>query len=630
MQLDPQEWINIQLPEPMPSGSVVTAEKWNSSWRQIILLVNHAEDAIDYLRHSTVPASVLEEIAENRTAAEQAAISAGLSAETAETAAWAAENSKTEASGYADGAAEYYEASAEIAEYVANALSKLGSITKLQDMSFAFFGDSITYGVMQDGTQSPNNFPKVFGDLTGATVYNYGHGGACVMPDSNVGEPDNYNLLKMVRDTNFTNIDAVIIAYGVNDWSHQHAIGSLGNLETAENTFYSAYRKAIKELLIKKPTIQIYIANFAWFTGYDYYAGNMINAYEYDRALKTIANHFCIPFIDFKNLLNINEYNYGAKYWDNWLHPNNETLYEMGFILAREYPFTFAMGEDNTALNFPKTTPFNMVGLYDFPNFGITETHFKNAAFQNGNTLKLAGSPSEGSRELFSSGQYELEQGTWYTFCCTAHIDNPADLYLQLQVSQANSSLTLEQYKVFRTGEEDIFCFMTFQAKTSGMKKLYVGTLADNGQPIYISSLGLYKGQIPFVWAKPQQYEQQIFKRLELASNVELQIGCGGQNAIGYLLDNEGYTNLCGSVKVLASSSNGYVTILPTELCPINDCILPVINWNDNKTLALYCQNNGNVYLNNWGSSILPKADYSFSLEGIRFKSKQLNAITLV
>ncbi len=511
----------------------------------------------------------------------------------------------------------------------ANTLSKMGSITKLQDKKFLFLGDSVMVGA-QNGSTEPSsyNYPKVFSELTGATVDNKAFGGACAVPDPNIGEPNNYNLVKMVTDTDLTSYDGIFIGYGINDWAHQHKLGNMNSVDTVYNTFYGAWKTALNTIFTKKKTIEVYIINFPWFTGYDFYENNKYQAYTYNRALKNIANFYSIPFVDFESVLDINELNYTGKYWDSWVHPNDSTLQYMGWYIARNYPFNYATGDKNIELNFPTSSPFNMFGYYDWANYNLKNT-FSDSSLENGITMKYAGSESEGSAESFTKRAYYLKEGSYYTFCCSLHTDAPHETYVLMQVSK-DETLEAENQYDFYTGTKDDFYYFTFKAKTTGMKKFYIGTTSNNGYPLYVSSMGLYAGKIPYLYAPPQQNNVREYTPLPLADNVTVAVGAGGSSSICYYVDNEGYVNFQGAVEISADSTNGYITILPNYIQPVNDMLLNVTNWNDNKPLTIYVKStDGAMYINAWDTSLVPKAKINFSLENIRFKVKQNNAISI-
>jgi len=77
MAYDPTIWMNIQPFTELPADAPVTAMDWNSHWLAIVLLANHAEDAIQDIRETIATMEMME-----------AAIQAAADAAVSEDAAW--------------------------------------------------------------------------------------------------------------------------------------------------------------------------------------------------------------------------------------------------------------------------------------------------------------------------------------------------------------------------------------------------------------------------------------------------------------------------------------------------------------------------------------------------------------
>lgn len=99
--------------------------------------------------------------------------------------------------------------------------------TTLVGKRAAFFGDSLTYGLLADGTQSPDNIPATFARLTGCTVDNYGRPGDRISNNTTSGHDW---MGFQLRGVDLSQYDYIFFNGGTNDVGFD--IGTLLNTDT--------------------------------------------------------------------------------------------------------------------------------------------------------------------------------------------------------------------------------------------------------------------------------------------------------------------------------------------------------------------------------------------------------------
>ena len=207
------------------------------------------------------------------------------------------------------------------------------------------FGDSI-FGQ----ARPPVDISTILADLTGATVYNAGFGG-CQMAYHANANYNNFSMYKiadaiynenwsaqeasaalsgmpsyfaetvsMLKNMDFSEIDAITISYGTNDFENGSALGTNNNYSVDWALDYS-----INKILSKYPNVRIFVCvpmYRVWLSGgsFDYDSNTATHTSWVDsqtrpfkdfiEAEKTVANNNQIPVLDTYFDLGINKYNW--------------------------------------------------------------------------------------------------------------------------------------------------------------------------------------------------------------------------------------------------------------------------------------------------------------------------------
>ena len=193
-----------------------------------------------------------------------------------------------------------------------------------------FLGDSITEGAC--ASTENNRYVNVFGELSGAQVYNYGLGGTRIAyqskPSLEAPQYDVYfasRIFKMQEKA-----DMVFVFGGVNDYGHGDApLGRLG--DKTPTTFYGASYNLYGRLQKKYPSAQIFAITPLHCDG-DEKEVNGIGAERkgglrlYAEAVKAVAAEFAIPVLDAFNewgMKPIADKEKDAYFSADGLHPND-------------------------------------------------------------------------------------------------------------------------------------------------------------------------------------------------------------------------------------------------------------------------------------------------------------------
>ncbi|WNB92382.1 SGNH/GDSL hydrolase family protein [Bacillus sp. NEB1478] len=199
------------------------------------------------------------------------------------------------------------------------------SISKWNDKIWLTIGDSITaFDQMTLEGSLVRGYQTVMHEKIGFKEYrNVG------CPGATMSDVDEDSTTVSGKTLIIDDVDVITIFSGTNDFRVDVPLGSLGMvgdeiLDTA--TFFGAYRSLIEDLLMKKPSIKIYL----WTplqrdnAGYDV---NFINKaghrlIDYVDAVKQIGEMYAIPVLDLYRLSGINKLNLDIYTYDG-LHPIN-------------------------------------------------------------------------------------------------------------------------------------------------------------------------------------------------------------------------------------------------------------------------------------------------------------------
>ena len=193
-----------------------------------------------------------------------------------------------------------------------------------------FLGDSITEGACASTVE--NSFVHIFGERTGAKVYNFGLGGTRIAyqrkPSLDEPQYDVYFASRIFKMPEHA--DMVFVFGGTNDYGHGDApLGALGDKTPC--TFYGALHDLYTRLQTKYPNAQIFAITPLHCDndeqevngrGVDRKGGLL----AYVNAVKAVAKAFCIPVLDAFHdwgMKPIADKDNDPYFWVDGLHPND-------------------------------------------------------------------------------------------------------------------------------------------------------------------------------------------------------------------------------------------------------------------------------------------------------------------
>ena len=238
----------------------------------------------------------------------------------------------------------YFNSVFELKTYSENGGSlDLEKLYPLKDKVIVNFGDSI-FG----NARPPEDISTMLADLTGATVKNCAFGGcrmtvhtghwdafsmyrlayAIVNNDYSLqDEALNYDdrtsyaeePLAVIKETDFSKVDIVTIAYGSNDWGGSNPIDNAEDLYDT-TTVCGALRYSIEALLTAFPQLRIFVllptyrfwmdADGAFVNDSETRTNNLGKTTgEYNQAIRDVAESYNLPVIDNYKQLGINKFN---------------------------------------------------------------------------------------------------------------------------------------------------------------------------------------------------------------------------------------------------------------------------------------------------------------------------------
>lgn len=191
----------------------------------------------------------------------------------------------------------------------------------------AFFGDSTTAGFVSDSgspvLEPTESYPYKFGELTKATVYNYGQGGA-TMTNLSAYPVNEYSFSLQIDKCNtevgVANLDYAFINFGINDAGQDADIGTckiVNEIYLDESRFIDAFYLGLKKLytLNNKLTVIVILPDYTSRELADLSTAQNnigLNVEDYRNALVNYANIMRLSVVDFRkcgvNLLNYTVY----------------------------------------------------------------------------------------------------------------------------------------------------------------------------------------------------------------------------------------------------------------------------------------------------------------------------------
>lgn len=180
-------------------------------------------------------------------------------------------------------------------------LESAGIVSPLKSMRLAFCGDSITYGLNQDGGARLDAFPDQVGRLLGCQTTNYGVSSASVGGDAPRVWSKDYTVVS-------TDEDIVGVMIGINDFYREYSLGN----KDGSSGFYKDLHTMWKGLINRFPPSA---GKRLFCMIYPYYDVKP-NWEKWTAAMQEVAEYYSIPILDFSKELGINPHmDVNFEYW---------------------------------------------------------------------------------------------------------------------------------------------------------------------------------------------------------------------------------------------------------------------------------------------------------------------------
>lgn len=228
-------------------------------------------------------------------------------------------------------------------------------IVPAEPCKWVAMGDSITAGYYStapktQGFSSEKSWTKYVADKKGYKLTNIAIGGSGYVDSTHATDHTN---AKMKADaTDFSGVDLVTLAYGVNDWKYGFAIGSVSDDKNAGNTMASNMKYVIEKILADNPHTKIIVITPVNCMGYDFNYGDFSANYglgytmpengktleEVFEVQKAICEYYGIQMIDNTHNSVVNRVNIASMLLDG-VHPTIECYEVMGKELAEKITY---------------------------------------------------------------------------------------------------------------------------------------------------------------------------------------------------------------------------------------------------------------------------------------------------
>lgn len=180
-------------------------------------------------------------------------------------------------------------------------LESAGVVSPLKSKRLAFCGDSITYGLNQDGGARLDAFPDQVGRLLGCQTTNYGVSSASVGGDAPRVWSKDYTVVS-------TEEDIVGVMIGINDFYREYSLGN----KDGSSGFYKDLHTMWKGLINRFPPSA---GKRLFCMIYPYYDVKP-NWEKWTAAMQEVAEYYSIPILDFSKELGINPHmDVNFEYW---------------------------------------------------------------------------------------------------------------------------------------------------------------------------------------------------------------------------------------------------------------------------------------------------------------------------
>ena len=180
-------------------------------------------------------------------------------------------------------------------------LESAGVVSPLKSKRLAFCGDSITYGLNQDGGARLDAFPDQVGRLLGCQTTNYGVSSASVGGTSPRVWSKDYTVVS-------TDEDIIGVMIGINDFYRDYSLGN----KDGSSGFYKDLHTMWKGLISRFPPS---VGKRLFCMIYPYYDVKP-NWEKWTAAMQEVAEYYSIPILDFSKELGINPHmDVNFEYW---------------------------------------------------------------------------------------------------------------------------------------------------------------------------------------------------------------------------------------------------------------------------------------------------------------------------
>lgn len=180
-------------------------------------------------------------------------------------------------------------------------LESAGVVSPLKSKRLAFCGDSITYGLNQDGGARLDAFPDQVGRLLGCQTTNYGVSSASVGGTSPRVWSKDYTVVS-------TEEDIIGVMIGINDFYREYSLGN----KDGSSGFYKDLHTMWKGFISRFPPSA---GKRLFCMIYPYYDVKP-NWEKWTAAMQEVAEYYSIPILDFSKELGINPHmDVNFEYW---------------------------------------------------------------------------------------------------------------------------------------------------------------------------------------------------------------------------------------------------------------------------------------------------------------------------
>ncbi|MFC6260654.1 SGNH/GDSL hydrolase family protein [Levilactobacillus fujinensis] len=204
------------------------------------------------------------------------------------------------------------------------------STTTSPEETLAFFGDSITAGLLPGGQHAQKSYPWWVGKSLNVRIKNYGRDGG-----KNTGDSDR-DLLSALKTHNLKGVHTVVLAYGINDYSDNAELNTVtAKLLAAIQYIQRTYPK-VKILGVLPQNAFIVPVPAANTAGDAMQTKNKANYTESELCdnLAAVYKKSNVPTLDWRPDSVINANNVDQLTWDGVLHPNKKGYHIIGLRVA--------------------------------------------------------------------------------------------------------------------------------------------------------------------------------------------------------------------------------------------------------------------------------------------------------